>query len=135
MKTDLYFPDYADASLRRGLARLTPCLDLVTCRITERGWCAHGYSESVVQPVRGGDLPFDGGYRGSWISPGICLVLHMRLPMIGDSLRAWLSANLADQVGPDGNLFEFGVDHSSQRKNVESAVKALADKIPVRFDE
>lgn len=90
------------------------------------GWRAHGWPAPIV-PLIPGAPPYDGIHRGSWISPGVCLRLD--LDAVPEPLRARLRARYPDHIGADGAFYELGIASSSQRRNRDDALIALALKI------
>jgi hypothetical protein len=95
-----------------------------------RGWTPYGY-EDVAPPVPliPDAPPDDGIYRGSWVSPGICLRIDLTHPAVDDDLRASLEGRFPEQIGKDHGFYEYGVECTSQRGNLEQALARLAQKV------
>ncbi|MEQ1508430.1 MAG: hypothetical protein ABMB14_39735, partial [Myxococcota bacterium] len=114
------------ATLPDALQPLGPALDLRPARPSAAGWIVHGYAEAPLEPLRPGAPPFDGVYRGSWLSPGVCARLDLADPCVPDALREALVGHHPAAVGSDGALYVFGVDSPSQRTNRQAAIETLA---------
>jgi len=90
------------------------------------GWLAYEWPAPVV-PLIPGAPPYDGIYRGSWISRGVCV--RFDLNAVPESIRTYLCAHHADRIGSDGAFYEFGITASSQHRNRDDALISLALKI------
>ena len=107
-------------------AELSPyaeALELRPARPCVDGWKAHEWPAPVV-PLIPGAPPFDGIYRGSWISPGVCLRLD--LDAVPEPVRTRLRAQHPERIGSDGAFYEFGIASPSQLRNRDDALIALA---------
>jgi hypothetical protein len=106
---------------------LVPYADALELRAArpsfEEGWRAHDWP-SPTMPLIPGDPPYDGVYRGSWLSPGVCLRLD--LSALAAPMAALLRARHPDRVGGDGAFYTFGIAHRSQRLNRDEALLSLA---------
>jgi hypothetical protein len=112
------------ATLPAELVPYAEALDLRPARpIWDVGWRAYEWPAPIA-PLIPDAPPYDGVYRGSWISPGVCVRLD--LDAVPERVRACLHARHPDRIGGDGALYEFGVASSSQRRNRDDAVLALA---------
>jgi hypothetical protein len=94
-----------------------------------RGWTAPAYPAAPPHPLREGAPPYDGIYRASWTSPGVCVRLDLAHVAVPAELRALLCAMFPTQVGADEGFYEYGVDHRSQRVNRDYALAQLAAKV------
>jgi hypothetical protein len=92
------------------------------------GWRFSGCPDAPHCPIIPGAPPHDGVYRGSWVSPGVCLVLELSHPNVPGWLAARLRELYPQQVGRDGAFYEFGIASRSQRDNCETAFLALLEK-------
>ncbi len=90
------------------------------------GWQAYEWPAPPV-PLIPGAPPYDGVYRGSWISPGVCVRLDLNA--VPKTIRTHLVTRYPDRIGTDGAFYEFGIALSSQRGNRDEALIALALKI------
>ncbi len=90
------------------------------------GWLAYEWPAPVV-PLIPGAPPYDGIYRGSWISRGVCVRLDLNA--VPESIRTYLRVHHSHRIGSDGAFYEFGIASSSQRCNRDDALISLALKI------
>lgn len=119
------------------LSRLSPtllpfadALDAVPARPHEEvGWTPYRYDQAPAHPLIPNAPPYDGVYRGSWVSPGICVRLDLMHAALDARLRAWLRSRYPEQVGGDDGFYEYGIESRSQRTNLEQALARLAAKI------
>ena len=111
------------------LQPLAAALELFTCRPLDDGWSSPQLPNAPVWPLVPGAAPFDGVYRGSWISPGLCLRLDLVPPVVAAPLRASLIERFAMHVGTDGAFYEYGIASCCQRSNRDAAILALALKV------
>jgi hypothetical protein len=115
------------SQLPEELASMFEAIDIVSCRVSEaEGWKPHGYPAASRRPVIPGAPPYDGVYRGSWISPGICVRLDLTHPSVPSRVSAGLRERFPSQVGTDDAFYEYGIAASSQRTNRDDALLALA---------
>jgi hypothetical protein len=113
------------------LVALADAIDVVTasCRY-ETGYQAYGFPEAPRHPRVEGEPPYDGRYRGSFISKALCLRLDLRHPSVPAELRERLSRAFPAQVGGDQAFYEYCVDErATMRINRDEAVLSLALKI------
>lgn len=92
------------------------------------GWRFFECPDAPLCPIIPGDPPYDGVYRGSWVSPGVCVVLELSHPCVPRRLSERLRELYPQQVGRDGAFYEFGIKSRSQRDNCETAFLALLEK-------
>lgn len=113
-------------SLPQELAPYAEAMELRVARPTSAGWETPGWAAPVV-PLTPGAPPYDGVYRGSWISPAISVRLDLsQLPAkLADALRAAHPEN----VGADDGFYELRSASRSQRTNRDDALLALALKV------
>jgi hypothetical protein len=108
-------------------AELVPYAEALELRCAspreDRGWIAPGWPAPTV-PLIPGAPPYDGRFRGSWISPGVCVRLD--LEAVPEPLRSQLRARHPERIGADGAFYEYGIATSSQRSNRQEALLALA---------
>lgn len=88
-----------------------------------RGWKAIDWPAPTV-PLIPGAPPYDGRYRGSWCSPGVCARLD--LEAVPEQLRSQLRARHPERIGADGAFYEYGIASSSGLSNRQDALLALA---------
>jgi hypothetical protein len=118
------------ADLPLSLQPLCEAIEIVCASPTYgRGWTALGYPASPPHPLREGASPYDGIYRASWTSPGVCVRLDLTHAAVSAELRALLCATFPAQVGADEGFYEYAVDHRSQRVNRDDALAQLAAKV------
>jgi hypothetical protein len=111
------------------LVPLCAALRIAPCRPDADGWRSPELPAAPVWPLVPGAPPFDGVYRASWISPGVCVRLELTHAVVPSALPAALAARLAEQLGGDGAFYELGIRSSSQRDDRDAAILALALKI------
>lgn len=129
-RADPYLDARSLALLPPHLAPLAPALDVVTAAPrSERGWIAFSYPEAPTEPLRPGAPPYDGIYRGSWVSPGVCVRLDLGHPAVPPVLAERLRARFPEQIGLDGAFYEYGIDAPSQRDNRDQAVMRLIEHL------
>ena len=113
-----------------GLLPFADALDAVPARPREDvGWIPHRYDQAPPHPLIPNAPPFDGVYRGSWVSPGMCVRLDLVHASLSAPLRAWLRSRFPEQLGGDDGLYEYGIESRSQRTNLQQALARLAAKI------
>jgi len=114
------------SSLPQELAPYAEVLELRVARPTSVGWETPGWVAPVV-PLTPGAPPHDGVYRGSWVSPAICVRLDLAQlpPQIADALRV----AHPERVGADDGFYELCSASRSQRTNRDDALIALALKV------
>ncbi|HVK68457.1 MAG TPA: hypothetical protein VM694_28560, partial [Polyangium sp.] len=119
------------SKLLPSLLPFADALDAVPARPTseEVGWTPHRYDQAPPHPLIPNAPPYDGVYRGSWVSPGMCVRLDLMHPALSERLRAWLRARFPEQVGGDDGFYEYGIESRSQRTNLEQALARLAAKL------
>lgn len=113
------------------LAPFADAIDVVTasCRY-ETGYQAYGFSEAPRHPRVEGEPPYDGIYRGSFISRALCVRLDLRHPSVPPEIGERLSRAFPAQVGGDQGFYEYCFnERTSQRVNREEAYLSLAVKI------
>ncbi|TKD08505.1 hypothetical protein [Polyangium fumosum] len=119
------------SKLSPGLLPFADALDAAPARPMSEdvGWLPYHYAQAPAHPIIPGDPPYDGVYRGSWVSPGICVRLDLTHPSLSARLRAWLRARFPEQVGGDDGFYEYGIESRSQRTNLQQALARLEAKI------
>ncbi len=118
------------AALPPVLLPFADAMDLVAANPRwDTGWRPWKYDQAPPCPLIPGAPPHDGVYRGSWISPGICLRLDLEHPAVGAQLRTYLRTSFSGQVGGDGGFYEYGIEDRSQRTNREQALARLAARV------
>lgn len=100
-------------------------IDIVSCRPSAVGWTSPEHPHAPVEALRPGSPPYDGVYRASWMSPGVCVRLDLDHGCVPPPLVERLRALFPEKLGADGNLYEYGVDFTSQRDNRDYAVDEL----------
>lgn len=123
-----FLPD--DERLPPELRPLAAALDLASVRPDfHRGWLAAAWPAAPAEPLRPGAPPYDGVYRGSWLSPGVCLRLDLGHPAVPDAVAERLRARHSERIGADGALYRFGVDSTSQRTNRDEVIAWLRRQV------
>ncbi|MDC3956618.1 hypothetical protein [Polyangium jinanense] len=118
------------SKLSPALLPFADALDAVPARpIWEVGWTPHRYDQAPKHPLIPNAPPHDGVYRGSWVSPGICVRLDLMHASVSERLRAWLRSRYPEQLGGDDGFYEYGIESRSQRTNLEQALARLEAKI------
>jgi len=120
--------------LPAALVLLAEAIEIVIARTRyESGYQAYGYPEAPWHPIVPGQPPFDGVYRGSFLSKIICARFDLRHPAVSAELGARLRRDFPEQVGGDLGFYEYSVDErASQRENRDRALASLAGKIESR---
>ena len=87
------------------------------------GWRVPDWPAPTV-PLIPGAPPYDGRYRASWCSPGVCVRLD--LEAVPEPWRSRLRARYPERIGADGAFYEYGIAARSQLVNRQDALLALA---------
>jgi hypothetical protein len=93
------------------------------------GWGVPPHRGAPVHPLIPNAPPYDGVFRGSWVSPGICLRCELTNATIPAAVRKCLQHAYIDQIGTDGYFYEYGIESKSQHNNAENAILNFAIKV------